>query len=126
MARIKLDAQVVNTVNAHLINNKSIREVAQETNLDYYTVQRMRYKLVHAGVLKPLYKTTKKRRYTRATSTLKSTKNRKARVSTLGTDNQSAAQESNVLRMVVNGIELNIQNAKSVNVLDNGAVDIKY
>lgn len=126
MPKIKLDRQVVNTVNAHLINNKSISEVAEKTNLDYHTVQRMRYKLVHAGVLKPLYKTTKKRRNSRTASTLKSAISRKTRVSTLDNNNQSIAQQSNVLRMVINGTELNIQNVKCVNVLDNGAIDIKY
>lgn len=126
MSKLKLDPQMVSTVNAQLLNNKTIAEVAQDTNLDYFTVQRMRYKLVNAGVLKPLYKTTKKKRSRHTSTNLTSVANRKTRVSTLDNNNQSATQQSNVLRMVINGTELNIQNAKSVNILDDGAVDIKY
>lgn len=115
MFTTSVDKKTLGEVNALLISGTSLKETVELSGLDYQKVQYLRSKLVKAGALQPLHKVTKKRRNTRL--------NRTQRVSTLNTETQSPAFDG--IKLVINGTELNIRNAKSVDV-STGLVDIKY
>lgn len=110
-----VDKKTLGEVNALLIKGTSLKETVQRSGLAYEKVHYLRSKLVKAGALQPLHKTTKKRRNTRL--------NRTQRVSTLNTETPSTNYDG--IKLVINGTQLNIRNAKSVDVYA-GLVDIKY
>lgn len=110
-----LDKKTLGEVNALLISGTSLKETAELSGLQYHRVQYLRHKLVKAGALQPLHKVMKKRRNNRPERT--------QRVSTLNTVTQSANFDG--IKLVINGTQLNIRDAKSVDV-STGLVDIKY
>lgn len=111
-----LDKKTLGETNALLISGASLKETAELTGLSYQKTQYLRTKLVKAGALQPLHKMTKKRRSTPRV-------NRIQRVSTLNTETQSTNFDG--IKLVINGTQLNIRDAKSVDV-STGLVDIKY
>lgn len=115
MFATSVDKKTLGEVNALLISGTSLKETAELSGLMYHKVQYLRNKLVKAGALQPLHKITKKRRSTRL--------NRTQRVSTLITETQSSNFDG--IKLVINGTQLNIRDAKSVDV-STGLVDIKY
>lgn len=115
MFTTSVDKKTLGEVNALLISGTSLKETSELSGLGYHKVQYLRNKLVKAGALQPLHKVTKKRRSTRL--------NRTQRVSTLNSETQSPTFDG--IKLVINGTELNIRNAKSVDV-STGLVDIKY
>lgn len=111
-----VDKKTLGEVNSLLIGGASLKETAELSGLGYQKVQYLRAKLVRAGALQPLHKVTRKRRNTTRV-------NRTQRVSTLNTETQSPNFDG--IKLVINGTQLNIRDAKSVDV-STGLVDIKY
>lgn len=112
----KLDKKTLQEVNALLISGTSLKDVTELSGLSYPNVCYLRKKLVKAGVLQPLYKTTRKRTRVRT-----KTQTRTKRVSTPIVTNKSTYS----MKLVVNGTPVDIHDAKSVNVSPVG-IDIKY
>lgn len=112
-----VDKKTLGEVNALLISGTSLKETSELSGLNYQRVQYLRNKLVKAGALQPLHvhKVTRKKRTSRL--------NRTQRVSTLNTETQSTNYDG--IKLVINGTQLNIRNAKSVDVYTD-LVDIKY
>lgn len=110
-----VDKKTLHEVNSLLISGTSLKDTSELTGLGYQKVQYLRAKLVKAGALQPLHKVTRKKRSTGL--------NRTQRVSTLNTQTPSSTFDG--IKLVINGTELNIYNAKSVDV-STGLVDIKY
>lgn len=110
-----VDKKTLGETNGLLISGTSLKDTAELTGLSYAKVSYLRKKLVKAGALQPLYKTTRKKRNTRI--------NRIQKVSTLNTETQSPSFDG--IKLVINGTYLNIRDAKSVDV-STGLVDIKY
>lgn len=112
----KVDKQTAQEVNALLIAGAKLTEVAAKTGLSYPKVHYFRKKLVKAGALQPLNKTTRSRRATRRTMTKRATT--KQTIVNPSSTNQA-------FKLMVNGTTLDLNNVKSVYVSP-GVVDIKY
>jgi hypothetical protein len=119
MFTTSVDKKTLGETNGLLISGASLKDTAELTGLTYAKVSYLRKKLVKAGALQPLYKTTRKARTSR--------KIRTEKTSVLGNSRTVNQPQSNFdgIKLVINGTELNIRNAKSVDV-STGLVDIKY
>lgn len=116
MFKAKLDRERLQKINQDLVSGKSLSEVATINNVSYQHACYYRKKLVKAGALNPLYRTTK-----RKTRNIKRTRNFSnntiTKVLTPVTDN--------TFTLVVNGTSLYFKNAKSIYVSPE-LVDVKY
>lgn len=119
MFTTSVDKKTLGETNGLLISGASLKDTAELTGLSYAKVSYLRKKLVKAGALQPLYKTTRKTRTTRKVRTQKTNSIVNNRVG-----NQPSSNFDGI-KLVINGTELNIRNAKSVDV-STGLVDIKY
>ena len=117
MFKAKLEKEKLQKINQDLVSGKSLSEVATTNNVSYQHACYYRKKLVKAGALNPLYKTTK-----RKTRTIKRTR----KVSTNNTTNTVLTPTAdNTFTLVVNGTALYFKNAKSIYVSPE-FVDVKY
>lgn len=111
----KVDSNTQQEVNKLLVSGEKLSDVVKASGLTYAQVSYFRKKLVKAGALQPLYRTTRKRRATRQTRTNAATSQTIV--------NPSSTNQG--FKLVVNGTTLDIQNVKSVYVSPE-VVDIKY
>jgi len=116
----KVDKKTQQEVNALLISGAKLAEVAAKTGLAYNRVHYFRKKLVKAGALQPLNKTTKRRtsRKTRSAELFPKTQY-------VATAIPAVEKTSQGINLVINGTELSIRDAKSINVSGN-LVTVKY
>lgn len=111
MSKLKMSNDLHQKINSAMLNGNSISKTAEELNISYDKVRSLRNKLVKAGALFPIYKTVKKRKTRRRTAKPVS----------------EIVLSKNVIafKLVVNGVDINIQNIKSIFVSPE-LVDIKY
>lgn len=110
-----VDKKTLGEVNALLISGTSLKETAELSGLDYTKVHYLRSKLVKAGALQPLHSSRKKR----------ATRNNRLQKQAVTQVNNVSNQAENGIKLVINGIKLNIRNVKAVDVAA-GHVDIQY
>jgi len=114
MFKSKLDKQKIQKINQDLINGGSLSDVATSNNVSYQHACYFRKKLVKAGALNPLYKTTKRKVRRNRTIT-----NNTATTPVLTTSTDKT------FTLVVNGTALYFKDAKSIYVTPE-FVDVKY
>jgi|688.fasta_scaffold256641_2 hypothetical protein len=107
----KVDKKTAQEANALLMNGVKLMEVAQKTGLSYPKVHYYRKKLVKAGALQPLNRTTKKRKVRVVNKDI--------------TTPSTMIDRSTSFKLIVNGTAVNVKNVKSIFVSPE-LVDIKY
>lgn len=117
MFKSKLDKQKVQKINQDLINGGSLSEVATNNNVSYQHACYFRKKLVKAGALSPLYKTT--RRKARNAKRSRTITNNTATTPVLTTSTDKT------FTVVINGTPMYFKDAKSIYVTPE-FVDVKY
>jgi hypothetical protein len=96
----KVDRKTAQETNALLMSGAKLMEVAAITGLSYPKVHYFRKKLVKAGALEPLNKTTKKRAQRKAR---KNTRN----LSTI-------VNKPTSFKLIINGTTVDVKNVKSI------------
>lgn len=114
MFKSKLDKQKIQKINQDLINGGSLSEVATNNNVSYQHACYLRKKLVKAGALNPLYKTTKRKVRRNRTIT-----NNTATTPVLRTSTDET------FTVIINGTPMYFKDAKSIYVTPE-FVDVKY
>ena len=118
MFKSKLSPETLKEIQTMLINGSGFQEVMTKTGISYHNARYVRTKLVKAGLLEPYYVMSKKKR---------------AQVNRVSTRKISSAQplttsflsRNDSVRLVINGVPVDIKNAKSVTV-SSELIDIKY
>jgi len=120
MFKSRLDKQKIQKINQDLVNGESLADVATKNSVSYQHACYFRKKLVKAGALNPLYKTTK-----RKSRNIKRT--RTVNAVTYNTTNSKILTNTkdNTFTLFVNGTALYFKNAKSIYVSPE-FVDVKY
>ena len=128
MFKTKLDKQTLQKINQDLMNGGTLDEVATKNNVSYANVGYYRKKLVKAGILNPLYRTTKrKKRASKKTSYSKNTftPNLFTPIERTQPTVVKSTKYGTPFTLVINDTAIDVTGAKHVNVTP-GRVYIKY
>ena len=111
----KLSVKQQEKLNKLLLKGHGLTETSKMTNIPYSLVQSVRKRMVEAGVVKPLYQTSGKKRASR-----KHRINTEAPAATVTVD-----QDMPQFILMVNGTQIDLKNVKSV-FISPELVDVKY
>lgn len=118
MFKSTLSPETLKEIQTMLLNGAGFQEVMTKTGISYHNARYVRTKLVKAGLLDPYYTMSKKKR-TRTTSA--STR----KISSAQPLTTSVISKTESVKLSVNGVLVDINNAKSVTV-SSELIDIKY
>lgn len=110
----KLSVKQQDKLNKLLLKGHGLTETSKMTNIPYSLVQSVRSRLVKAGVLKPLYKTTSKKRLNKSNPAVPEVQSDMTSVDTIP-----------AFSLFVNGTQIDLKNVKSV-FISPELVDVKY
>jgi hypothetical protein len=111
----KLPQDELNKLHTLLINGHGLTKISKQTGLPYSLVQSVRKRMVEAGIVKPLYKTSGKKRASR-----------KHRIpAEAPAADIAVAQDMPQFTLMINGTQIDLKNVKSV-FISPELVDVKY
>jgi len=110
----KLSKDELQKLHTLLINGHGLTETSTKTGIPYSLVQSVRKRMVEAGVVKPLYKTSSKKRGSR-----------KQPVIPAPAASAPVADTIPQFTLMVNGTQIDLKNVKSV-FISPELVDVKY
>jgi hypothetical protein len=113
----KLPQDELNKLHTLLINGHGLTKTSKQTGLPYSLVQSVRKRMVEAGVVKPLYKTSSKKRASR--------KHRIPAEAPAADVDTTVAQDMPQFTLMINGTQIDLKNVKSV-FISPELVDVKY
>lgn len=118
MFKSMLSPETLKEIQTMFLNGSGFQEVMTKTGISYHNARYVRTKLVKAGLLDPYYVITKKKRARRVpVSTHK--------ISTAQPSVASVISKTESVKLSINGVLVDINNAKSVTV-SSELIDIKY
>lgn len=109
----KLSQDERNKLHTLLISGHGLTQTSLKTGIPYSLVQSVRKRMVEAGVVKPLYKTSGKKRGSRK------------QVTPAPTASAPVADSIPQFTLMVNGTQIDLKNVKSV-FISPELVDVKY